>query len=367
MQDVKNRTKAARENREPVETPDVQPQAPSEPPPVQSLILSVIVPMFNEEENLAGTVDRVAATLHAGFHDGPWEIIIVNDGSTDRTWEMARKLAMDPDYPWLRVKGYSNNRGRGHALRTGFAAARGQWIVSIDADLSYDPKYILDLLAVLRDRQEVDIVLASAYMPGGGVENVELSRVLISKLGNRLLSWFMSPGGQKIHTITCVFRAYRREILDSMELESDGKDIHLEILSKALMLGYRVAEVPAICKRRAHGKSKFKFRSTAASHLIFALFERPILIFGLIGMAAMLGGMFILTMATWYWMFGVAISWSRPIMTIMVLLLLGGLFMIAFGIIGTQIVSLRKEMIKVQARLRQIISRDESNESRPRR
>ncbi|MEN6625085.1 MAG: glycosyltransferase [Candidatus Sumerlaeia bacterium] len=356
MQDSKTR------NNDPRET-----AAPPEPPPAQPIMLSVIIPMFNEEENLAGTVDRVAATLREGFHDGPWEIVIVNDGSTDDTWEQARRLAMDPAYPWLRVKGYAINRGRGHALRTGFAAARGQWIVAIDADLSYDPKYILDMLVVLRDRPDIDIVLASAYMPGGGVENCEMSRVVISKIGNRILSWFMSPSGQRIHTITCVVRAYRREILQSMELESDGKDIHLEILSKALMLGYRVAEVPAVCKRRAKGKSKFKFRSTATSHLIFALFERPILIFGLIGVVAMLGGFGILSMAVYYWMRGVAISWSRPIMTIMVLLLLGGLQMIAFGIIGTQFVSLRKESIKIQARLRQIASREEEIDARHRR
>ncbi len=336
-------------------------------PPASPVMLSVVIPMFNEEENLAGTVDRIAATLAADFHDGPWEIIVVDDGSTDETFEVARRLAKDPAYPWLRVKGYATNRGRGMALRTGFAAARGQWIVSTDADLSYDPKYILDLCSVLRARDEIDIVLASAYMPGGGVENVPFGRIFVSKLGNRLLSWFMSPGGQRIHTITCVFRAYRREVLEAMELESDGKDIHLEILSKALMLGYRVTEVPAVLRRREKGRSKFKFRATAASHLIFALFERPILIFGMFGIAAMLGGLAILAFATMQWLRGQAFNWSRPIMTIMVLLLLGGLQMLAFGIIGTQFVNLRKESIKIQARLRQLLGREAANDRSSRR
>lgn len=330
------------------------------------VMLSVVIPMYNEEENLAGTVDRVAATLAEGFQDGPWEIIVVNDGSTDETFEVARRLAKDPAYPWLRVKGYATNRGRGMALRTGFAAARGEWIVATDADLSYDPRYILDLVHILRERDEIDVVLASAYMPGGGVENVPFGRVFVSKIGNRLLSWFMSPGGQRIHTITCVFRAYRRRVLESMELESDGKDIHLEILSKALMLGYRVTEVPAVLKRREKGRSKFKFRATAASHLIFALFERPILIFGMLGVAAMLGGLTILSYAVLQWLRGQEFNWSRPIMTIMVLLLLGGLQMLAFGIIGTQFVNLRKESIKIQARLRQLIGREESNDRPPR-
>ncbi|MCE5229403.1 glycosyltransferase [bacterium] len=345
--------------------PDADESTAGAPTPTP-VMLSVVIPMFNEEENLAGTVDRVAATLKEGFLDGAWEIIIVNDGSTDETAEVALRLAKDPAYPWLRVKGYATNRGRGMALRTGFAAARGQWIVSIDADLSYEPRYILDLVAVLRQQDDIDIVLASAYMPGGGAENVPMNRLFVSKFGNRILGWFMSAGGHRIHTITCVFRAYRREVLDSMELESDGKDIHLEILSKALMLGYRVTEVPAILRRRAKGRSKFKFRTTAASHLIFALFERPILIFGMMGLAGMFGGLSILAYATVKWLRGVPFNWNRPIMTIMILLLLGGLQMLAFGIIGTQFVNLRKESIKIQARLRQLMSRNDSNETRHR-
>ncbi len=328
----------------------------TQPAPIQ---VSVIIPMFNEEENITRTMHRVADVMRQGFPDGAWEIILVNDGSTDETWPLARKLAVGR--PWLRVAGYARNRGRGMALRTGFAVARGQWIVATDADLSYAPEQILDLLAVLREREEVDMVLASAYMPGGGTENVPAMRLLVSRLGNRLLSWFMSPSGQRIHTFTCVFRAYRRHVIDSLELESEGKDIHLEIVSKALMLGYRMAEIPALLRGRERGYSKFRFRSTAGSHMVFALFERPILLFGLVGMLGMLGGLGIFGWAFSHWIVGTEFNWNRPMMTIMVLLFLGGLQMLAFGIIGTQFVNLRKESIKIQARLRELLKaeRDE--------
>jgi hypothetical protein len=88
-----------------------------------SVKLSVVIPMFNEEENLQHTVDQLRETLRE-FNDGSWEVILVNDGSTDNTWERALLLAGRPEYStWLRVVGYARNRGRGFALRTGFAAA----------------------------------------------------------------------------------------------------------------------------------------------------------------------------------------------------------------------------------------------------
>lgn len=310
--------------------------------------------MFNEEDNLQTTVDRVAEVLQ-DFPDGPWEIIAVNDGSTDGTWERAQKLAATPGYEFLRPVGYPINRGRGRALRTGFAAARGEWICSIDADLSYSPDQILNLVNVLRCCPEIDLVLGSAYMPGGSVENVPLRRLIPSRLGNLVLSSFMRPGGRTLHTITCVFRAYRRRVLESMELESEGKDIHLEIISKAIMLGFTYVEVPAILRARKKGKTKTKFRRTAASHLIFALFERPILVFGLIGIVALMLATSIFSYFFYLW-------WNpdrffnpdRPLMSVMIVLFLGGFQLISFGILGTQFVNLRKEIIKVQARLRQL-------------
>ena len=330
----------------------IQPLGPGQ----QSVKLSVIIPMFNEEENLRHTVDAVAQTLR-DFSDGPWEIIVVNDGSRDGTWALARELAAQPEYaPWLRVEGYGVNRGRGYALRTGFRAAHGQWLVSIDADLSYRPEYILDLLRVLREEEDVDLVIASAYMPGGGVEGVAFNRLLVSRAGNVILSWFMSPSGHKVHTITCVFRAYRRHVLDNMDIESEGKDIHLEILSKAVMLGYHFKEIPVILRARKRGASKHRVSSTAASHMVFALFERPILVFGLLGMLLMLGsfcGMGYLC----YKFYTHTLTANRPMITVVLMAFLGGLQLLSFGVIGTQFVNLRKEIIRIQARLRALASK----------
>jgi hypothetical protein len=164
----------------------------------------------------------------------------------------------------------------------------------------------------------------------------------------------MSSGNQKVYTITCVFRAYRREVLDDLELESEGKDIHLEILSKAVMLGYRFKEIPATLRWRQHGDSKFRFGTTAISHLIFALFERPIIVFGLLGLQLLLCSIAGMVYLLYVFLNHGEITAGRPLLTLIVLTFLGGLQLLAFGIIGTQFVNLRKEIIRIQRRLRMV-------------
>src|SRR4030066_2323185 len=130
--------------------------------------LSIIIPMFNEAENAESTLNRVEEAL-ASFK-GTYEIIAVNDGSLDNTVEILNKLA-EKDTK-LKIVSYPKNIGRGMALRKGFQESKGEMVISIDADLSYDPNYILDLVGTLKNGQDIDFVLASPYMPGGDVRNV---------------------------------------------------------------------------------------------------------------------------------------------------------------------------------------------------
>ncbi|MGA2515119.1 MAG: glycosyltransferase [Thermodesulfobacteriota bacterium] len=302
--------------------------------------LSIVIPMFNEAENAESTLSRVEEVL-ASFR-GKYEIIAVNDGSLDNTLDVLSRLAGEDKK--LKVVSYSKNAGRGMALRKGFKESSGEIIVSIDADLSYSPQYILDLVETLRREAEVDLVLASPYMPGGGVENVPVLRLWVSKLGNRILRLVMP---NRIYTSTGIFRAYRKKVLDSLEIESDGKEIHLEILSKALALGYRVKESPAILSSRKKGKSKFKFRKTALSHLVFSAFEKPMIVFGFIGLLTLTIGLLIgLYIA--YLRFSGDLTPGRPLITFAILLILGGIQILSFGFIAIQIVSLRREILRVQ-------------------
>jgi len=309
-------------------------------PDVQQPFLSVIIPMYNEEANVASTITRVEEVLQRWGR--PFEIIPVNDGSTDHTLQLLDALAAHDEH--IHVVSYWKNGGRGKALRYGFKAARGDYIATIDADLSYDPQYILDMAKVLDEESDIDVVLASAYMEGGACEGVPADRLFVSKLGNRILQMAMS---EKIHTLTCVVRCYRRGVIESLDLESNGKEIHLEILSKVLAMGFRIKEIPATLTARKKGKSKFALRTTATSHLVFTFFERPSLLFGMIGLILTLIGLglgvHILVLYS-----QAALNPSRPLITLMVLFILGGMQILAFGFLASQISYLRNEVLRVR-------------------
>lgn len=296
--------------------------------------------MFNEAENVEITLRRIEETL--AYFNGSYEIVAVNDGSLDNTLEILKR--MEPLNRNIKVVSYSENIGRGMALRKGFEKSQGEIVLSIDADLSYDPRYILDLVNALRRAEDLDLVLASPYMPGGGVQGVPALRLWISKLGNIILRFAMP---NRIYTSTGIFRAYRKRVLDSLELESDGKEIHLEILSKAMALGYRVKEVPAILTGRKKGRSKFKFKKTAASHLVFSVFEKPMIVFGFLGLLT-LGIGFLIGIYIAYLRYTGGLTPGRPLITFALLLILGGIQILSFGFIAIQIVSLRREILRIQ-------------------
>jgi dolichol-phosphate mannosyltransferase len=302
--------------------------------------LSIVIPMFNEAENVESTLKQVEEALSP--FQGDYEIIPVNDGSVDNTLEILKRIESKDKK--IKVVTYSKNIGRGMALRKGFQESSGEIIVSIDADLSYDPRYIHDLVHTLRTEEDIDLVLASPYMPGGDAQNVPALRLHISKLGNKILRFAMP---NRIYTSTGIFRAYRRKVLDSLELESDGKEIHLEVLSKAMALSYRVKEIPAVLTNRKKGRSKFKFKKTATSHLIFSFFEKPMIIFGFLGLLS-LGIGFLISIYIAYLRFLGELTPGRPLITFAILLILGGIQILSFGFIALQIVSIRKEILRIQ-------------------
>ncbi|MCI0596071.1 MAG: glycosyltransferase [candidate division Zixibacteria bacterium] len=309
--------------------------------------VSVVVPMYNEEQNVSSTLSRIAAAFRA--IGGDWEIIAVDDGSTDRT--ALSVLSFAEKEPRVRLVSYFPNRGRGWALRQGFAASTKEIIITADADLSYSEEYLLAMAQILQAHPEVDIVVASPYTKGGGVENVPFWRLFISKLGNKILGFAMKRG---LATVTGMVRGYRRKVLEALELESEGKEIHLEILARALGMGYRVLEMPAVLKARKLGKSKFKFTATAASHILFSFHEKPVLLFGAVGLFLVFlsfGGAGYI----WYlWQKG-NLNPTRPLVTLTVLAFLAGLATLFFGFLGTQLVHLKREIYRIQKTAKETI------------
>lgn len=302
--------------------------------------ISVVVPSYNEAANIPQNLERMAAALTITGQS--FEIIAVDDGSTDDTADKIRQYAAED--PRIRYAGYKLNAGRGKAIRTGIKAAQGRYILTIDCDLSYSEEYLTVMYRLLKDNPEVDFVIGSPYMHDGGTEDVPFKRLLISKLGNIILSSAMRG---KIKTLTGILRGYKAEVVKRLDLESDKKEIHLEILSKALASGFVPLEFPAILRSRKKGKSKFRFKATALSHLVFSFFERPSLLFGLAGLMLIAAGLGIGMYMIYLWQTA-ALNPNRPLMTLMVLLLVAGLQVILFGFLGTQMVGLRREVYKLQ-------------------
>lgn len=312
-------------------------------------VLSVVVPMFNEAANLPKNIERIRdALVSTGV---PFEIIPVNDGSTDDTEARLREMAQTDSA--IRPSGYPDNSGRGRALRVGIAAARGEFILTTDADLSYDESYLPMMYQILCRPEQPDMVVGSPYMPGGATHNVPPKRLFISRLANLILSKII-PG--KLKTVTGILRGYRARAVKALDLESNGKEIHLEILSKGLAAGFRVMEFPAVLTGRQRGKSKFRFKATALSHIIFSFFEKPSLLFGLVGSFLILFGLGLGGYVIYLWQ-KAALDPNRPLMTLMVIFLLAGMQVLLFGFIGTLLVILRREIFRVQRRMGEMMLR----------
>lgn len=317
--------------------------------------VSLIVPMYNESENVNDTVTTLTDAFTGKGYS--YEILLVNDGSTDGTEEVAR--AIETRREDVRVVSYRPNRGRGYALRAGLASAQGEILVTTEADLSWGTDCLLDLAEKLMSDPGVDVVVASPHGSGGKLEDVPPFRAWVSRTGNRVLSHAL-PGN--LTHMTGMTRSYRRRVIESIDLESDGKEIHIEILSKVFALGFHVTEIPATLSGRRKGRSKFKFAATARSHLLFSFFEKPMLLFGLVGLVCVtlgtVGGLYLSVLR-----FMGRLTPGRPLFFLVVLLILGGIQFLSFGFVGTQIVALRKEIYRIQQMCRQLSLRFPPEES----
>jgi dolichol-phosphate mannosyltransferase len=225
-------------------------------------LVTILVPIFNEEDGIAQLKAKLQALQGLLQADYDLEFIFIDDGSSDQTVPRLREAFRNAEIP-ARVIEHGVNRGVGAAFRTGFLAADGDSICTIDADCSYSPEGLQQLLAALRS-SGADIAVASPYHPQGGVEGVAAWRLVLSK-GCSLLYRLLSP--LKLYTYTSIFRAYRGEVVRSVQFRGDGFVSASEILIAAGRLGYTVTEVPMVLRSRAVGRSKMKILRTVISHL----------------------------------------------------------------------------------------------------
>jgi glycosyltransferase involved in cell wall biosynthesis len=206
---------------------------------MEKIFISIVLPCYNEESILQQNLDAVISFLNIRNEKYRWEIVVINDGSKDKTGEIANDFEKRDSR--VRVIHHPTNLNLGHALQTGFCNSKGDIIVVLDIDLSYSVDHIEKLVDKMVETSS-DIVVASPYMRGGKVTAVPFMRKIMSLWVNR----FMRLAAQdKYYTFTGMVRAYRREFIRHVNLKTKDYEINPEIMYKAMILRARIVEIPA--------------------------------------------------------------------------------------------------------------------------
>lgn len=240
-------------------------------------MISIVCPFYNEEAIIEASVGRMLDNLQTMSED--WELIIVNDGSRDSSLEIVQALAQT--CPRLQVLSYPLNKGRGYAIRTGIAQACGDIVITTEIDSSWGDDIVPRIVAEFKRRPDADIIIASPHLPGGGYKNVPLIRVLLSTLGNYIIRMGLT---YDITMNTGMTRGYRREKFLALPLQENEKEMHLEVVNKAMAFGYHIYEIPAILEWQDHKfikkpgqkrKSSANLQKLIQTHLLFSLGVAP--------------------------------------------------------------------------------------------
>jgi len=220
--------------------------------------VTVVVPCFNEEDGLPSLLARLRA-MRTGRAAG-WRFLFVDDGSTDDTFGALLRAARDES--WVSVVRHHENRGLGAALRTAFAHTTAPIVCTIDSDCTYPPERLPELTALIE--QGADIATASAWHPSAtsAAEGSRL-RLLLSRQVSGIYKQLI---GQDVHTFTCLFRAYRREVLERISFRGDGFSAVAELFLKAMLAGCVVREVPMPLEKRRFGESKLRVSDAVLAH-----------------------------------------------------------------------------------------------------
>lgn len=284
--------------------------------------LSVVIPLYNEEENIKILYHEIIDALK-DFND--YEIIAVNDGSTDNTFEICKKIHKENNH--FKVINFRKNYGQSAALAAGFEYAKGKLIVSLDGDLQNDPADIPVLLEKLKEGY--DAVVGWRYN-----RKDKFTKRAFSIFGRLLRRIFLKD---RIHDSGCTLKAYKRAAMEKLQLMGEMHRYINEILTYN---GFKVTEVKVNHRERTYGKTKYNLRKLPRGLLDMLIIfyqqkyaTRPIHLFGGLGLISILIGFLIsIYLAVIKYGYGEDIG-NRPLLLLAILLIIIGIQFIVLGII----------------------------------
>jgi glycosyltransferase involved in cell wall biosynthesis len=291
--------------------------------------LSVVVPVLDEVDSLPGLYRELTAVLEPLGR--PYELIFVDDGSQDGSFATLEKLHRSDDR--VRVIQHRRNFGKAAALQSGFRAARGDVVVTLDADLQDDPAELPRLLQHLEDGCD----LVSGWKQD---RQDPASKTLPSRLFNRVTAWLT---GVRLHDFNSGYKAYRREVVEELRLYGE---LHRFIPALAAWRGFRVEEVPVHHRPRRFGRSKYGSARfwRGSLDLLTVLFltrytRRPLHLFGSLGLLAWAAGGSVNLYLAALWLAGVRPIGNRPLLAFGILGMLVGLQFFCLGLLSELILS----------------------------
>jgi glycosyltransferase involved in cell wall biosynthesis len=307
-------------------------------------VISVVVPLLNEEHTLETLYAEIAAALEP--HHDEHEVVFVDDGSNDSSMSVLTR--MHDQLPNTVIVHLRRNFGKAAALQAGFLEARGEIVVTIDADLQDDPAEIPKLLAKLDEGFD----LVSGWKTR---RNDPFFRRAFSKLFN----WATGAvSGVKLHDVNCGLKAYRAEVLQGIRLYGE---LHRFIPILAAYRGFRIAEIPVNHRPRQHGRSRYGperylrgFFDLLSVTFMGRYRHRPLHLFGGVGVFMGALGFVILTYLTVIWFWGHGIG-QRPLLTLGVLLVVVGFQFVSLGLLSELITSQHEERLSDRERTEQLV------------
>jgi len=212
----------------------------------------VIIPLYNEYDNISTYPSILFPEIEriSQLYNEKMEVIFIDDGSTDAT--KGELLKLSAVYPDIIILHHEKNRGMGAAIKTGISNARGEHIITMDSDLTFRPQDIQKLISAFQ-KADADCISGSPFIESGLLDEVEPQRLWLSTIVNRMYRVLLSSN---ISCVSPIFRLYKKKSLEDIDIESDNFEINAEIISKFILSGKKVIEVPVALHKRQFGESK---------------------------------------------------------------------------------------------------------------